>query len=213
MAHSESVEAVVLKTYDVGEADRFCIVLTKERGRIAARARGVRKLTSKMGGSLLPLHHVQLVIHNGSSGNTITSVQLLSTSNRQDLGAFYEKQQAIDLLLQLLHDEEPLPDVFSLTRDLCNLHQADEDVFTAFSIQLLHHLGMLPLHTEGKIDKALVDDERAYIENALTAQWHQVPPISASGKNRLQRLCEKIIGEHTQNTLISTKIIREALAA
>ena len=63
MAHSESVEAVVLKTYDVGEADRFCIVLTKERGRIAARARGVRKLTSKMGGSLLPLHHVHGLIN------------------------------------------------------------------------------------------------------------------------------------------------------
>ena len=36
-------EALVLKTYDIGDADRLCILLTNTRGRIAVVAKGVRK--------------------------------------------------------------------------------------------------------------------------------------------------------------------------
>lgn len=211
MARNETVEAVVLKAYDVGEADRFCILLTKERGRIAARARGARKLGSKMGGSLLPFQYVQAVLHNGSHGCTIVSVHTLHAAERNDLDAFYEKQQSAELLLHLLHDEEPLPDVFALTKDLAVLNDVKQGLFVAFSIRLLHHLGMLPLHTEGTLNEALRSDERAYMEAALSERWHAVPETSAKGKTRLRRLCERIVNNHSHGMLTSTKVIREAL--
>ena len=55
MPQSQTYEALILQSHDVGEADRFLILFTRERGRLAARARAVRKPKSKMGGSLLPL--------------------------------------------------------------------------------------------------------------------------------------------------------------
>jgi recombinational DNA repair protein (RecF pathway) len=59
MSHAQTFEAIVLKTYDVGEADRLCILFTRERGRVMARASGARRLKSRLGASLLPFHHLQ----------------------------------------------------------------------------------------------------------------------------------------------------------
>ncbi|MBU1911666.1 recombination protein O N-terminal domain-containing protein, partial [Patescibacteria group bacterium] len=48
MPHSQTYNSIILKAYDVGEADRFLILFTREKGRMTARARAVRKLKSKL---------------------------------------------------------------------------------------------------------------------------------------------------------------------
>ena len=73
MPKSQELEAIVLQTHNVGEADRFCILLTKERGKIPVRARGVRKPKSRMGGSLLALQRIQVTVHEGSAGFMVTA--------------------------------------------------------------------------------------------------------------------------------------------
>src|SRR6184192_4126094 len=71
-------EAVVLRSFRFGEADRVLHLYTLERGRIGAVAKGIRKTKSRFGARLEPLSHVELMLHEGAGElQTITGVDLL----------------------------------------------------------------------------------------------------------------------------------------
>ncbi len=53
-------EAVVLRTHNLGEADRIVTLLTRRHGKVRAVAKGVRRSTSKFGARLEPFSHVDL---------------------------------------------------------------------------------------------------------------------------------------------------------
>lgn len=48
-------EAIVLRTYRSGEADRVVVLWTRHHGRVRVIARGARRTTSRLGGALEPL--------------------------------------------------------------------------------------------------------------------------------------------------------------
>jgi DNA repair protein RecO (recombination protein O) len=64
---SYKTEAVVLRSFRLGEADRVLHLYTLERGRIGAVAKGIRKTKSRFGARLEPLSHVELMLYQGSS--------------------------------------------------------------------------------------------------------------------------------------------------
>ena len=66
VARSYKTEAVVLRSFRFGEADRILHVYTADRGRVGAVAKGVRKTKSRFGARLEPLSHVELMLHQGS---------------------------------------------------------------------------------------------------------------------------------------------------
>src|SRR5579884_2874903 len=71
-------DAVVLRSLRYGEADRILHLYTRERGRIGAIAKGVRKTKSRVGARLEPLSHVALLLHEGSGElQTVTGVDLV----------------------------------------------------------------------------------------------------------------------------------------
>src|SRR5216684_1973817 len=73
-------EAVVLRSFRLGEADRVLHVYTLDRGRIGAVAKGIRKTKSRFGARLEPLSHVELMLHQGSGElQTVTGVELISS--------------------------------------------------------------------------------------------------------------------------------------
>src|ERR671927_1156160 len=73
-----STEAVVLRSFRLGEADRVLHVYTLDRGRVGAIAKGIRKTKSRFGARLEPLSHVELVLHQGSGElHTVTGVDLV----------------------------------------------------------------------------------------------------------------------------------------
>ncbi len=73
-------EAIVLRSLRFSEADRILHLYTRERGRIGAIAKGVRKTKSRFGARLEPLSHVELVLHEGSGElQTVTGVSLLAS--------------------------------------------------------------------------------------------------------------------------------------
>src|SRR5690348_3351263 len=77
---SYQTEAIVLRSLRFGEADRILHLYTRERGRIGAIAKGVRKTKSRFGARLEPLSYVELVLHEGSGElQTVTGVSLLAS--------------------------------------------------------------------------------------------------------------------------------------
>ncbi|MFY9784027.1 MAG: DNA repair protein RecO [Acidimicrobiales bacterium] len=53
-------DAVVLRTYKSGEADRVVVLWTRHHGKVRVLAKGVRKTTSKLGGTLETLAYVKV---------------------------------------------------------------------------------------------------------------------------------------------------------
>ena len=68
---------VVLRTYKLGEADRIVTFLTRDRGKVRAVAKGVRKTKSRFGGRLEPTSHVQLLLYEGRELDIVTQAETL----------------------------------------------------------------------------------------------------------------------------------------
>lgn len=75
-------EAVVLRTRDLGEADRIVTVLTHSHGRVRAVAKGVRRTSSRFGARLEPFSVIDVQLHVGRSLDVVTQVETLAPHGR-----------------------------------------------------------------------------------------------------------------------------------
>ena len=71
------VEAVVLRHANWGEADRILTLYTRERGKVRAIAKGVRRIKSRKAGHLEPFTQVTLQLAKGRDLFIITQVETL----------------------------------------------------------------------------------------------------------------------------------------
>lgn len=91
-------QGVVLRTHQLGEADRIITVLTRTNGKVRAVAKGVRRTSSKFGGRLEPFQHVDLQFAEGrGSLDIITQAEALHASR---LGADYARFTAAQVLVE-----------------------------------------------------------------------------------------------------------------
>lgn len=75
-------EAVVLRTQNLGEADRIVTLLTREHGKVRAVAKGVRRTASRFGSRLEPFMHVDLQLSTGRSLDVVTQAELRAAHGR-----------------------------------------------------------------------------------------------------------------------------------
>lgn len=69
-------EGIVLRSMNLGEADRVLTVLTPRLGKLRVIAKGVRRTRSRIGGALEPFSDVQLVLAVGRTWDVVTSSSL-----------------------------------------------------------------------------------------------------------------------------------------
>ena len=68
-------EGIVLRSMDLGEADRVLTVLTPRLGKLRVIAKGVRRHAIAIGGGLEPFSDVQLVLAVGRTFDVVTSAR------------------------------------------------------------------------------------------------------------------------------------------
>jgi DNA repair protein RecO (recombination protein O) len=149
-------EAVVLRSFRLGEADRVLHIYTLARGRVGAVAKGVRRTRSRFGARLEPLSHVEISLHQGSGElATVTGVDLVRPHNRARehpyrLGVGLVGAEA---MLRLFPDPEANPRAFeALTRFLDLLDDLEpraarpptDALALSFQLKLLWLSGYLP---------------------------------------------------------------------
>ncbi len=71
-------QAVVLRTHKLGEADRIITLLARERGKLRAVAKGVRRTKSRFGARLEPGMIVDLQCYEGRNLDTVTQAETLA---------------------------------------------------------------------------------------------------------------------------------------
>jgi DNA repair protein RecO (recombination protein O) len=74
-----STEAIVLRARRMGEADAVLTLLSGDRGKFDAVARGVRKPTSRKSGHVEPLTHARLLLAHGTNLDIITQAEARHT--------------------------------------------------------------------------------------------------------------------------------------
>jgi DNA repair protein RecO (recombination protein O) len=149
---SYKTEAVVLRSIRFGEADRVLHLYTRDRGRVGAIAKGVRRVRSRLGGRLEPLSRVRLVLYEGrgelctvSQADTVRPHAAL----RERRASLERASQACEAVLRLLDSSEPNRPAYNL---LCNelaLLDARPELATraqalAFRLKLLLAAGFAP---------------------------------------------------------------------
>jgi len=109
-------EGVVVKRRDFGEADRILVVFTKHYGRISVIAKGVRKITSRKGGSLELFSWVKLYLARGKNLDIITEVELKKsfTGIGKNLAKIVRSYYICELVDRLTAENQVNREVFDL---------------------------------------------------------------------------------------------------
>lgn len=142
-------EAVVLRTHQLGEADRIVTLLTREHGKVRAVAKGVRRTRSRFGARLEPFMMTDVQLYQGRSLDTVTQAETLQPYGER-LASDYPRWTAGTAMLETADrlTEERAPSVQ----------------------QFLLLVGGLRTLTEGVHDSSLVLD--AYLLRSLSvAGW------------------------------------------
>lgn len=208
MGRSHLFEAIVLRTVDTGEADRFCVLFTRERGRLAAAAKGARRAGSRLAALLQPAHLLTVQCTEGSSGYLITSATESEHAPRRDLSEFLNGQVFSELLLQLTEDEDPMPEVFSLLQNALREGFPDDNALLIFKVRLMEVLGLLPLTVQDTRFAALSNEARRWLEDCA---GHQ--PLSIVVPSGIATFTKTILEEHLRWPLKSEKVRSELLHA
>jgi DNA repair protein RecO (recombination protein O) len=70
-------DGVVLRQQKLGEADQIVTILARKTGKVRAVAKGVRRTKSRFGARLEPFTHVDLLLYQGRSLDTITQAEVI----------------------------------------------------------------------------------------------------------------------------------------
>jgi DNA repair protein RecO (recombination protein O) len=110
------VEGVVLRRRNLGEADRLVTVLTRDRGRLTAVARGARRPRSRLGGRLEPGTRFRALVAEGRTLDVISQVEVLEARAplRRDLARMGVALVLLELADRSQAERHPAPEVYRL---------------------------------------------------------------------------------------------------
>ncbi len=139
-------EAVVLRTYKLGEADRIVVLATAEHGKVRAVAKGVRKTKSKFGARLEPLSHISAQLYEGRNLDIVTQAEGIDAFRaiRDDLERYVAATSVLEVMDQVSMEREPDTTRFRMLVGVLRT-MADNDnplVLPAFFLKLLAHEGL-----------------------------------------------------------------------
>ncbi|MDO5645021.1 MAG: DNA repair protein RecO [Dermabacter sp.] len=100
-------DAIVLRTQDLGEADRIITLATKSHGTVRAVAKGVRKTSSRFGARLEPFQRVDVQLHRGRSLDTVSQAVTITPYASQisaDYGAYTAAGAMLEAVDRLSRD-------------------------------------------------------------------------------------------------------------
>lgn len=110
-------EAIVLRSFRYGEADRILHLYTPENGRLSAIAKGVRRARSRFGARLEPFFHISAMLHEGRGElYTVTGADTIDSHAplRESAAALDAAARACDAVGRLFETGDPHPEVFTL---------------------------------------------------------------------------------------------------
>ena len=144
-----STEGVVLRHFNLGEADRIITLLTPGRGILRAVAKGARKPKSKLGGQLDLMRHVSISARTGRNLDSISQAETVESfpALRNDLDLLSRGLYLCELTEKFAVEDAPAAGMFRMLVDgLAHLQQSGApDLFLRwYEMRLLYLNGFQP---------------------------------------------------------------------
>jgi DNA repair protein RecO (recombination protein O) len=192
-----ATDAIVLSRFDLGEADRVLTLITPGGGKLKAIAKGIRRPTSRIGGSLEPFAELQVVLHRGRTFEVVTEVRVghawlhLRDSLESAATAWYLAELA-DRSLEERHAAEPLYALLRRAYELLDAGMAPGRVARWYEMHLADELGVRP-----EVDRCVECDR--VLESDEQFRW--VPPLGGV-------LCQRCPGPPHGRTGLSLEALK-----
>ena len=166
-------DAIVLSRFDLGEADRVLTLITPQHGKLKAIAKGIRRPTSRLGGSLEPFAELRVALARGRTFDVVTEVRVghawLALRDRLESAAtaWYLAELA-DRSLEERHEAESQYALLHRAYELLDAGMAPGRVARWYEMHLADELGQRP-----EVDRCVECDRM--LEATEAFRW--VPPL------------------------------------
>lgn len=144
--------AYVLRTYALAEADKVCVFLTRDSGKVRGVAHGARKMKSRFGSALEPLTEVAMTYYF-KEGRELVSVSTCDIIHScfhvaaRDVETASVLAYIAELLSEFLPDNEPNERLYRLVKATLDTITAGKDLWITlryFEIWMLKLMGYFP---------------------------------------------------------------------
>jgi DNA repair protein RecO (recombination protein O) len=190
-------DAIVLSRFDLGEADRVLTLITPEHGKLKAIAKGVRRTTSRLGGSLEPFAELNIALARGRTFDVVTEVRVghawLRLRDRLESAAtaWYLAEMA-DRSLEERHEAREIYALLRRAYELLDAGMAPGRVARWYEMHLADELGQRP-----EVDRCVECDRT--LEATETFRW--VPPLGGV-------ICGRCPGPPSERTALSLDALK-----
>jgi len=212
-----TADALVLRTYPLGEADRIVVFLTRDRGKKRGVARAARRSRRRFGGALEPLTEVRLSYYETERRDLVrrdyaeprrsplarVARETGESGALEYVGYFAE---LLDEWAQEADADERLYRLGATTVEALSAGTPVEPLARYFEYWLLRLQGVYP-ESDGSVS--------APAEAFLAAARRSGPadagrlPATPAVLRELERVHRRLIGSHLEKTLRSERVLRD----
>jgi DNA repair protein RecO (recombination protein O) len=207
---SLTVEALILKRSNFGEADRMITILTKHLGKISIIARGVRRITSRRAGNVELLNLVKLGLFK-AKGYTLTEAESIETFPRikSNLAVSTAAFHVLELTNKLLAEDDPNSRAYDLI--VVTLRKLESNprqiILRAFEIKILSLLGFFSTRAMPGMNESTKD-----LINILNqASFSRIEEMDVASEQvvALERILRYYIEQILESKLKSSDVMKQ----
>src|SRR5262245_28479960 len=215
-----TAEALVLRTYKLGEADRIVVFLTRDRGKKRGVAKGARRQRSPFAGALEPLTEVRVAYFESERrelvglnyAETVRSPLSMATSTPAvptQTSHYMLVEYFAELLDEWAQDSDADDRLYRLGASMLDALTAGvptEPLARYFEYWLLRLQGVYP-ETRG----TLSPDALRFLTAVRAVPPHEVGAVPADARvmRELEGIHRALIATHLEKSLKSDRVLRE----
>jgi DNA repair protein RecO (recombination protein O) len=209
-----TADALVLRTYKLGEADRIVVFLTRDRGKKRGVAKGARRQRSPFVGALEPLTEVRVAYFESERrelvglnyAETVRSPLSLCGAAADGLGHVSYFAELLDEWAQEADADERLYRLGASMLDALASGAPVEPLARYFEYWLLRLQGVYP-EARGTLSAAAV----SFLAGSRAVAPHQVGDVPADSRvlRELENVHRALIATHLEKTLKSDRVLRD----
>ena len=206
-----TADALILRTYKLGEADRIVVFLTRDRGKKRGVAKNARQSRRRFGGALEPLTYgrvgyLERERHELVQVHYVEPVRSPLTATETDALGYVE--YFAELIDEWAQEADPNETLFRLGTSMVDAMAAGVP-----SVPLARYFEYWLLRLQGvyEPDPHLSDDARTFLREARTASPLAVGKLLVSRRTlgELETAHRTAIAMHLEKDLKSVRVLRE----
>ncbi len=207
-----TAEALVLRTYKLGDADRIVVFLTRDRGKKRGVAKGARRQRSRFAGALEPLTDVRVAYFERERRELVglnyaeTRQSPLRLSSGDALGYVGYFAELLDEWAQEADADERLYRLGVAMLGALASGVPVEPLARYFECWLLRLQGVYP-EAHGALSAGAI----AFLNASRTVPPDRVAevPVSSGVMRELEYVHRQLIARHLEKTLKSERVLRD----